>query len=336
LADNTLAEDGSTNDTATLAEASANAGGSVDYRFYGSQADCETDAAAFPGTAPAGGTDVGSVTVTNGSVPDSASVTFHNAGNYYFAAFYSGDSNNSAAVSDCSTELLVVNTAAPTIATQLADSSIAVDGSTNDTATLSNASLGAGGTVDYRFYASQADCQTDASAFPGTVPAGGTDVGSVLVVAGVVPPSPSVTFHNAGSYYFAAFYSGDVNDTPAVSDCSTELLVVNKATPSIATKLADSSIAVDGSTNDSATLSDASANAGGSVDYRFYASQAACETDASAFPGTAPAGGTDVGSVTVTNGSVPDSASVTFHNAGSYYFAAFYSGDSNNAAAVSG
>lgn len=81
----------------------------MDYRYYATQADCQADATAFPGTAPPGGTDVNTVTVTSGSVPDSASVTFHNAGTFSWAAFYSGDGNNKAAVSDCSSEVLVVS-----------------------------------------------------------------------------------------------------------------------------------------------------------------------------------------------------------------------------------
>ncbi len=94
---------GSTQDTATLHFATSNAGGTVDYRYYATQAACTADTA---GTA---GTNVGSVTVANGSVPNSASVTFSTAGTYYFAAFYSGDTNNTKAASNCGTELLTVN-----------------------------------------------------------------------------------------------------------------------------------------------------------------------------------------------------------------------------------
>ncbi len=80
--------------------------------------------------------------------------------------------------------------------------------------------------MDYRYYASQADCQADASAFPGTLPSGGTDVKTVTVTSGTVPDSPSVTFNSAGTFYWAAFYSGDGNNKAAVSDCSSEVLVM--------------------------------------------------------------------------------------------------------------
>jgi hypothetical protein len=103
-------------DSATLSGASANAGGTVDYRYYASQTDCQTAASAFTGSNASGGTDVGSVTVTNGSVPNSANATFNTAGTFYWAAFYSGDSNNKPAVSGCGTEVLTVTSVTAQIA----------------------------------------------------------------------------------------------------------------------------------------------------------------------------------------------------------------------------
>jgi len=70
---------------------------------------------------------------------------------------------------------------------------------------------------------------------------------------------------------------------------------------------------------DSATLTGATSDAGGTVTYTLYSS-------------TYPLG-TPVGSpstVAVTNGVVPNSASFTVASAGSYYFTASYSGDANN------
>jgi hypothetical protein len=54
-------------------------------------------------------------------------------------------------------------------------------------------------------------------------------------------------------------------------------------------------------------------------------------------PPPTPSGGTNVNTVTVTNtGTIPQSNSVTFGTAGTYYWAAFYFGDANNKPAVSG
>src|SRR5206468_3517118 len=164
------------------------------------------------------------------------------------------------------TELLVVNKLSPTITTLLNANPIDVGSSTFDTAALHGATSNAGGTVDYRYYATQAACQTDASAFPATAPTGGTNVGSVTVTNGSVPQSAPVTFNNAGNYFWAAFYSGDVNNNPAVSDCSTELLVVNPLTPGITTVLSAGTIEIGTSVHDTATLQGATPDAGGTVD----------------------------------------------------------------------
>src|SRR5262249_6574401 len=90
----------------------------------------------------------------------------------------------------------------------------------HDQAFLHNASANAGGTVDYRFYPDQATCNAD------TTGTGGTDVGSAGVTNGLVGASPSFTFNNAGTFYWAAFYFGDTNNKAAVSNCSSEVLTV--------------------------------------------------------------------------------------------------------------
>jgi hypothetical protein len=317
----TIPIDTAGHDTATLAGASANAGGTVDYRFYGSLAACQADASAFPGTAPSGGTDVSTVTVTSGSVPDSSAVTFHNAGTFYWAAFYSGDSNNTAAVSDCTTELLVVPKAAPAITTVLKPSStIPIDTAAHDTATLAGASANAGGTVDYRFYGSLAACQADASAFPGTAPSGGTDVSTVTVTSGSVPDSSAVTFHNAGTFYWAAFYSGDSNNTAAVSDCTTELLVVPKAAPAMST-------APNLIPNDDATISGASSNAGGTITFSLFS------------PADATCSGTPAFTqqVTVNGNGTYNTTNSTFiaSSIGEWRWQVIYTGDANNVGTTS-
>jgi uncharacterized repeat protein (TIGR01451 family) len=97
----------------------------------------------------------------------------------------------------------------------------------------------------------------------------------------------------------------------------------NCASPSITTTLS-SSTGNDGATvHDSAVLSGATADAGGTVTYSVY-SDSAC-TDKVA----------DGGTVTVANGVVPNSIAATFSHPGTYYWQAEYSGDSHNNAATS-
>ncbi len=75
---------------------------------------------------------------------------------------------------------------------------------------------------------------------------------------------------------------------------------------------------------DSATLSGANAaTATGTVNYKVY-SDAACTTQFA-----------DAGTKTITGGTVPDSDPITFSTAGTYYWQASYSGDTNNNASTS-
>ncbi len=304
---------GSVYDTATLSGASANAGGSVTYNVY-NNATCTSTGGGLIST-------LGPVTVTNGAVPDSPAWTPNAAGMDYFVASYSGDANNTAATTGCSTESVTVVQNAASLSTQLSVTSVAIGGSVYDTATLSGASANAGGSVTYNVY-NNATCTSTGGGLISTL-------GPVTVTNGAVPDSPAWTPNAAGTDYFVASYSGDVNNIASASGCIAEPLTVSPSSPSITTQLSAPSVAIGGSVYDTATLSGASANAGGSVIYSVY-NNATC---------TSGGGGliTTLGPVTVASGTVPDSPSWTATGAaGTYFFAASYSGDGNNTAASSG
>jgi hypothetical protein len=285
--DGEISVGGTASDTATLTKTTASASGTVGYRFYGSLAACDADAATFPGTPPSGGTLVSTEPVTGGVVPPSAAQAFPATTIVYWAAFYSGDAGNLPAASRCTSEPLVVTAAPSQVTTELsaADSEIAAGDSASDTATLGGTTPTAGGTVVYRFYGSLAACDTDTAAFPGTPPSGGTLVSTATVTAAVVPPSAARTFPGAGIFYWAAFYSGDGSNRAAASDCASEPLVVRAAPVQVSTHLTAPGgvIEVDGSVTDFATLHDAGATAGGTAEYRLYASLATCEGDAAGY-----------------------------------------------------
>jgi hypothetical protein len=288
-------------DTATLSGQTATAGGFVTYSVY-SDSTCST----LVQTA-------GTVLVHNGHVPDSFIATFPNPGTYYWQAAYTGDSNNLPSVSPCGSEVLTVTPrATPTISTSLFRSSIPAGSTDFDSATLSGATAGAGGFVTYSVY-SDASCTTLAQT-----------AGTVLVSNGHVPDSFVATFPTPGTYYWQAAYTGDANNAPAVSPCGSEVLTVTAlATPTIATSLFRSSIPAGGTDFDSATLSGATADAGGFVTYSVY-SDASCTTLVQT-----------AGTVLVFNSHVPDSFVATFPTPGTYYWQAAYTGDANNAPAVS-
>lgn len=199
----------------------------------------------------------------------------------------------------------------PTITTQLSATTANIGDSIHDSSTLSGATADAGGTVTYSAYAGANTCT-------------GTDLlnSTVNVTNGVVPDSASFTPTAAGTYSFQAVYSGDGNNNPATSTCSSEQLLV-KTNPSITTTLSAASVEVGSTVHDSATLSDATSDAGGKVTYTVYTDNA-CTS-----------GARDAGTVDVTNGAVPDSNALSFNNAGTFYWQAVYTGDAKNNGATS-
>ena len=99
---------GHVHDTATLSGATATARGTVDYRYYASYGACRADVAAFTrGTRPSHGISAGTVTVTHAAVPRSRNIRFGRARTWYWAAFYSGDTSNNRAASNCGEKLTV-------------------------------------------------------------------------------------------------------------------------------------------------------------------------------------------------------------------------------------
>jgi hypothetical protein len=199
----------------------------------------------------------------------------------------------------------------PTIATTLSATTIEVGGTVHDSATLSGATANAGGTVTYTVYTDSA-CSL-----------GAQDAGTVTVTSGSVPDSNPITFNSTGDFFWQAVYSGDANNNPATSVCTSEHLVVIKKSPSITTTLSATSVNIGGTVTDSATLTGATANAGGTVTYTVYTNN------------TCNAGAQAAGTVTVTNGVVPNSNPITFNSAGDFFWQAVYSGDANNNGASS-
>ena len=300
-----------THDTSTFTGLVNSTGtGTVTYSYYTNN------------TCTANAVTVNTVTVpTSGTVPNSSTVTFNSAGTYYWQAVYSGDANNNAASSPCTAgnnEQLTVNKTSPTISTALSATSITLGATAYDTSTLSGVvnSSGIAG-VTYSYYTNN------------TCTANAVTVNTVTVsTSGTVPNSSTVTFNNAGTFYWQAVYSGDANNNAASSPCTAgnnEQLTVNKASPTIATALSSGSITAGTTANDTSTLSGLVNSTGtGTVTYSYYTNN------------TCTANAVTVNAVTVpTSGTVPNSSTVTFNSAGTFFWRAVYSGDANNNAASS-
>ena len=282
-------------DSATLTGATANAGGTVTYTVY-SDSGCTAKAA-----------DAGTVTVTNGSVPNSSDVSLTTPGVYFWQASYSGDGNNNPATSACTSEQLIVRTN-PSVTTTLSGTSIAIGDSVHDSATLNGASSDAGGTVTYTVYSNDTCTQ------------GAVSAGTVTVTNGVVPDSSAIQFNNAGTFYWQAVYSGDLKNNGAVSACLSEVLVVNPNTPAIST-------AQNVIPNDAATITGATANAGGTITFNLFSPSDATCGGTPAFTQTVSVNGS--GTYSTSNSTFIASAS------GTWRWQVVYSGDGNNVGTTS-
>ena len=116
-------------------------------------------------------------------MPDSNGLQFNSAGDFYWQAVYSGDSNNDGATSPCLSEHLVIGKNSPSIATKLSKSTGSIGDTINDSSTLTDATSDAGGTVTYTVY-SNATCTANPQ-----------DAGTKTVTAGVVPDSNGIVVH---------------------------------------------------------------------------------------------------------------------------------------------
>ena len=286
-------------DSSALTGATSDAGGTVTYTVY-------TD-----DTCSAGARNAGTKTVTAGTPADSNGLAFNAAGTFYWQAVYSGDANNNGATSPCKSEILTIGKNTPSISTSLSETTGSIGDSVNDSSALSGATSDAGGTVTYTVYSNDT-CTT-----------GARDAGTKTVTGGVPADSNGLVFSAAGTYYWQAVYSGDANNAGATSPCTDEILTIGKNSPTLATILSKSEAAVGDTVNDTAQLSDATSDAGGTVTYTVY-SDSQCSADAR-----------DAGTKAVTNGVVADSDGLAFNAAGTFYWQAVYTGDSNNNGATS-
>ena len=186
-------------DSAVLTGATPTAGGTVTYTVF-------TDSACTLNAKSAG-----TVTVTNGIVPNSNNSTFTLSGTYYWQALYSGDGANNGAISTCLSEELTVNKSTPTLYVS-GSGPVGVGDNITGTVHISGGYGSLIGNVTFDVYApSDTTFSTPIS------------VGAATIVNGTGNyTSENFVSTEVGEYYWVAHYSGDVNnnevDTPLDDD----------------------------------------------------------------------------------------------------------------------
>ncbi len=192
----------------------------------------------------------------------------------------------------------------PRIATTLSATTVGIGTAVHDSAALTGATATAGGTVTYTVYKNDSSCTQN-----------GQSAGTVSVTNGVVPDSDAITFNSAGDFYWQAVYSGDPDNNPATSVCTSELLVVSP-------NLTGLSTAQNLIPNDDATLSGATGNAGGTITFDLFA------------PTDATCSGTPAltQEVAVSGNGTYSTTNTTFiaSDVGTWRWLVVYSGDDNN------
>ena len=295
------------NDTATLSGAISPTG-SITFKLFP------------PSDATCAGTPVYTQAVAlNGATTVSTSPGYTSlvAGTYRWTATYPGDGHNAPASSGCQAEQVTIAKNSPTLGTT--PSAAGPIGTVlNDTATLSGASNPTGSIVFNLFGPDDVDCDGTA-VYTQTVALSGNSAAT----------SPGYTTTAAGKYAWTASYAGDANNNPASSGCTAEEVVIGKNSPTAST--AQNLIP-----NDTFTLSGATSNAGGTVDFYLFAPGETCGVTNIA---NAAYTEEDVALVSNDHASTSNTGSGTgMYKAtaeGTYTWLAVYSGDANNNGATS-
>jgi len=286
-------------DTATLSGATSNATGTITFKLY-SDASCSTLVTTLTNNTVNGNGNYGSGNYTPTAV-----------GTYYWTASYSGDLNNSSSSTKCgdANESSVVNKKQPSISTS-ATPSVTIGSPISDTATLSNATSDASGTITFKLY-SDASCSTLVTTLTNSTVNGNGNYGS-----GNYTPTA------VGTYYWTASYGGDAKNESASTACgdANESSVVNKKQPSMSTN-ATASVTIGSPISDTATLSGATTDASGTITFKLY-SDASCSTLVTTLTNSTVNGNGNYGSGDYTPTAV-----------GTYYWTASYGGDAKNESA---
>ncbi|HEX6680174.1 MAG TPA: hypothetical protein VF063_05970, partial [Gaiellaceae bacterium] len=302
-------------DTATLSGSNGPVTGTVKFFVCG-------PANANP-NCTSGGTQVGGTVTISAGHATSDAFTPTLVGHYCFRAEYTPDqfapyspSNHS----DTTLECFTVNASTALNTNAGGPYTIGVDGTValSDVATLTGGTAGATGTIIFKLYSDDTCTTQVGSNVTANVNNGANNKNYT---------SPSIVVSAAGTYHWVASYSGDLNNAAATTQCGApnENPLVNARPTTLTTNAggpyllgADGTVAL----HDVAHLVGGTSNAGGNITFMLF-SDNACSTQV---------GGDVTTAVNGADGKDYESPTITVNAAGTYYWVANYSGDTNNAA----
>jgi hypothetical protein len=265
----------------------------------------------------------------NPSEVDGASWTPAEAGTWCFGAVYSGDGNYAQTTDESTDGCFTVTQGTSSTSSALADSSIVLGSSNTDTASVSSSGF-APPTGSVTFYECGPTTTTDEPCSSGYTQLDTEPISTVVgntQTATSNPFTPTAT----GVWCFEAVYSGDGNYTGSSDQTDDGCFNVTTATSST-TSAPSGAIVLGNTETDSATVTGSVSGVDPTGSVTFY----------ECAPGTSPCNstsGTLVDSVGLSGGSNPDtvtSSSFLPTSAGSWSFAADYSGDTNYASSSDG
>jgi hypothetical protein len=296
----------------------ANPTGTVSFYACGpSVSSCTPSGTPFDTETLGGSSNPGTVT--------SASFTPDAAGTWCFAAVYGGDGNYSGSSDTSNDECFSVGTTGSTTVSSPTNSNVSLGASNTDSATVTGSDPGVDPTGTVSFYAcgpNVSSCTPSGTPFDAETLSGLSNPDTVT--------SASFAPDAAGTWCFAAVYSGDGNYSGSSDTSNDECFTVPQATSSTVSKPSSNTAALDGPNSDSVVVTgnDYGANPpapSGTV--TFYT----CPVNVN--PCTS-ANWTQLGSPASltageSNTSGTDSAPFTNDAAGTWCFAAVYNGDSS-------
>jgi hypothetical protein len=323
-------------DSATLTGATTGAGGTISFYLFAPGATCDD-------TAPITGFVYSSTGVPvsgNGTYASSAGTTktgsavTTGAGTYTWVAVYTGDGNNNGSKSSCGSEDVVIGPNTTGLSTTPSETTGKIGDTLTDSATLTGATTGATGTINFYLFAPGATCDDTAPitgfVYSATgVPVSGNGTYSSANATGTTGSNVTTA---AGTYTWVAVYTDGADNTSSKSSCGSEDVVISPNTTGLSTTPSETTGKIGDTLSDSATLTGATTGAGGTISFYLFAPGATCDD-------TAPITGFVYSSTGVPvsgNGTYASSAGTTktgsavTTGAGTYTWVAVYTGDGNN------